>query len=400
MNLLVLSTWFPYPPDNGSKIRAYYLIKALSEAHQVTVVAFRPPDTPPQAMAAPPDQIQVYPIAADPFLHATQPTWMKFVSPRPVIYWPNRVMQQTLRELVATNQWDGVIAIQGPAAPYALTFKHLPRILDVDTALSFQMRVRHGNQWSPGRSPRTWVSWQKAHLYERALFRKFHVCCVAGRMETAYLQSLVHGTRCRVEIVANGVDCQYNQSGNSPIQADSLVYSGAMTYSANFDAVQFFLADIYPQIKSEIPAVSLTVTGSTKGVDTTRLRLDSSVHLSGYVDDIRPLVGGTTICVVPIRQGSGTRLKILEAMALGTPIVATTKGAEGLEAKHGEHLLLADDAASFAECTLGLMRDPDLRQRLAANARRLVEEHYDWTSIGQRFTGLVEDAIKRQTAQS
>jgi glycosyltransferase involved in cell wall biosynthesis len=173
-----------------------------------------------------------------------------------------------------------------------------------------------------------------------------------------------------------------------------------LTYRANFDAVQFFLADIYPQIKREIPTASLTVTGSTKGVDTAGLRLDNSVHLPGYVEDMRPVVGGTTICVVPIRQGSGTRLKILEAMALGTPIIATTKGAEGIEAKHGEHLLLADDAASFAACTLSLLRDATLRQRLAANARRLVEGHYDWTSIGQRFTGLVEDAVERQAAQS
>jgi len=83
-------------------------------------------------------------------------------------------------------------------------------------------------------------------------------------------------------------------------------------------------------------------------------------------------------------------------MALGTPVVSTTKGAEGIQAKHGEHLLLADDAANFAQCTLDLLRDVGLRQQLAVNARRLVEEHYDWTQIGQRFAGLVEDAIKRQ----
>jgi glycosyltransferase involved in cell wall biosynthesis len=83
-------------------------------------------------------------------------------------------------------------------------------------------------------------------------------------------------------------------------------------------------------------------------------------------------------------------------MALGTPVVSTSKGAEGIEARHGEHLLLADDAASFADCTLNLLRDAALRQRLAVNARQLVEAQYDWTPIGRRFTGLVEDAVKRQ----
>jgi glycosyltransferase involved in cell wall biosynthesis len=393
MNLLVLSTWFPYPPDNGSKIRARYLVKALSAAHQVTVVAFCPPGTVRHSGLAQSDRVRVHAVPADPFQHVTQPAWVKFASPRPVIYWPNRAMQRALQEVATTTRWEAVVAIQGPAAPYALQFKHLPRILDVDTALSFQMHARHSDQVSPIRSPRTWLSWKKAHLYERALFRKFHVCCVAGAMETAYARTLVQGTKCRVEVVANGVDCHHNQPYVGPVRPDSLIYSGALTYSANFDAVQFFLADIYPQIKREVPTVSLTVTGSTKGVDTTGLQLDNSVCLTGYIEDMRPAVGGSTICVVPIRQGSGTRLKILEAMALGTPVVSTTKGAEGIEARHGEHLLLADDAANFADCTLSLLRDVDLRRRLAVNARRLVEEHYDWMRIGERFTRLVEDVV-------
>lgn len=393
MNLLVLSTWFPYPPDNGSKIRARYLVKALSTAHQVTVVAFCPPGTVRHSGLAQSDRVRVHAVPADPFQHVSQPAWVKFASPRPVIYWSNRAMQRALQKVATTTPWEAVVAIQGPAAPYALQFKHLPKIIDVDTALSFQMHARHSDQASPLRGPRTWLSWKKAHLYERALFRKFQACCVAGTMETAYAQTLVQGTQCRVEVVANGVDCQHNQLYQSSVRPDSLIYSGALTYSANFDAVQFFLTDIYPQIKREVPTISLTVTGSTQGIDLTSVPLDHSVHLTGYVEDMRPVVGGSTICIVPIRQGSGTRLKILEAMALGTPVVSTTKGAEGIEGRHGEHLLLADDAADFADCTLSLLRDGNLRQRLAANARRLVEECYDWIRIGERFTRLVEEVV-------
>lgn len=399
MNLLVLSTWFPYPPDNGSKIRAYYLIKALSEAHQVTVVSFRPPDTKGPAEVPLPDRIHVQPVAADPFEHVDKAALIKFASPRPVIYWPNRAMQQAVQDAATTAQWDAVIAIQGPVAPYAVSFKWAPKILDVDTALSFQMQVRHGAGTARPHRLRTWLSWQKAHRYERQLFGQFQVCCVAGAMETAYVQDLVSGSPCRVEIVANGVDCAYNHPEVGSIQPNSLVYSGALTYSANFDAVQYFLAEIYPQIKRAAPDTTLTVTGSTTGVDTTALRLDDSVRLSGYVDDIRSVVGGSAVCVVPLRHGSGTRLKILEAMALGVPVVSTTKGAEGLAAQPGEHLLLADDAASFADCTVRLLRDPDLRQRLARQARRLVEERYNWKIIGDHFVELVEDAVKRQAPQ-
>ena len=140
------------------------------------------------------------------------------------------------------------------------------------------------------------------------------------------------------------------------------------------------------------------MTGSTKGVDRSGWQLDDSVTLSGYVDDIRSVVGSSAICVVPLRQGSGTRLKILEAMALGIPIVSTTKGAEGLGVRHGEHLLLADDAPTFAQHTTALLRDPALGQRLSAQARQLVEQHYDWSFIGQRFLKLVEDVAHRHAA--
>jgi glycosyltransferase involved in cell wall biosynthesis len=139
--------------------------------------------------------------------------------------------------------------------------------------------------------------------------------------------------------------------------------------------------------------VSLAITGSTVGADLGGLNLDDSVHLTGYVPDVRIPVAEATVCVVPIRQGGGTRLKILEAMALGTPVVATSKGAEGLEVIDGEHLLLADTPQAFADATLRLLGDPALRARLVASARRLVEARYDWAQIGQRFVRLVEETV-------
>jgi glycosyltransferase involved in cell wall biosynthesis len=117
------------------------------------------------------------------------------------------------------------------------------------------------------------------------------------------------------------------------------------------------------------------------------------------VEDVRPLVSGAWVCIAPIYQGGGTRLKILEAMALGTPVVATSKGSEGLEVTPDRDILIADEPADFAAQVACLLRDPDLRDHLACNARQLVEERYDWQTIGQRFAGLVEAVtIARNTA--
>jgi glycosyltransferase involved in cell wall biosynthesis len=193
--------------------------------------------------------------------------------------------------------------------------------------------------------------------------------------------------------------------------------------------MRYFLSEIYPQIRREEPAVTLTITGSTAGVDLlalaldvappagmdpfaraprahagsqsssttsmdlSALPLDGSVHLSGYVADIRPLVAAASVCIVPVRQGGGTRLKVLEAMALGTPVVSTAKGTEGLAVTPEQDILVADDPAEFAGQVLRVLREPGLRAHLAANARHLVEQHYDWQSIGQRFVELVETPV-------
>jgi glycosyltransferase involved in cell wall biosynthesis len=164
--------------------------------------------------------------------------------------------------------------------------------------------------------------------------------------------------------------------------------------------MQYFLAEIYPLIKQQIPDVILTITGSTKGVDLDGLRLDESVHLTGYVDDVRQPVARSAVCVVPIQQGGGTRLKILEAMALGTPVVATSKGAEGLDMIDGEHLLIADAPDAFAEAVVNVLRDTELRRRLATHARALVEARYDWGPIGQQFVELVEEVTATRSRKS
>ena len=164
------------------------------------------------------------------------------------------------------------------------------------------------------------------------------------------------------------MDCQRNQPGLAQPRPNTLVYHGALTYSTNFDAMRWFLAEIYPGVQREVGSVSLTITGNTSGaaVDKT-FELDDSIRLSGYVADIRPVVAARRFASCHSGKG-GTRLKILEAMALGTPVVSTTKGAEGLEVTSGHDILIADKPAEFADRVIHLVRDGALRDRLARNA--------------------------------
>ena len=392
MKLLVLSTWCPFPPDNGSKIRAYYLLRALAEAYRTTLISFCPSLDAQQGTL---QNVEFHPVLASAFRYVQLPRIVKYVSPVPLVFWRIKEMETALVQLQNEREWDAIVAVQAPAARYALRFCGVPRILDVDTALSYQLRERYYEQRTRTGRWRAWLSWFKAYRYERALFQRFHICTVVSPLEVTNVQAMA-GASTRVVVLPNGVDCAHHLPGLAEAQPHTLVYNGALTYSANYDAMQYLLAEIYPLIKYEVPDVALTITGSTKGVDMSGLRKDASVHFTGYVEDVRIPVAQSAVCIVPLRQGSGTRLKILEAMALGTPVVATCKGAEGLDIADGEHLLLGDTPAAFAGAVLRVLSDAALRERLRRNARALVEQQYDWDVIGAQSVALLEEAVKGQ----
>jgi glycosyltransferase involved in cell wall biosynthesis len=398
MKILFLSTWYPYPPDNGSKLRALYLLRFLAAQHDVATLAFRPPSGDGVASASRAD-LSVTAVPDDPFRHVNATQWVKYLSPTPLVFRASSTMQRAVASL-ATQSWDAVVAVQMPVAQYALTVSARARIIDVDTALSYQMHARYASLERPIARASAWVSWQKAHRYERKMLRRFQAAVVVSQAEIAPLQAMVDEDDCRVALIPNGVDCTHNQHGLALPQPISLVYNGSLTYSANYDAMRWFLREVYPHIKAQVSKVSLTITGSTEGVDLAGLALDDSVILTGFVEDVRLPVAEAVVAVVPIRQGGGTRLKILEAMALGTPVVATTKGAEGLDIVDGEHFLCADDPHTFTARTVLLLHDSALRQRLANNARRLVETTYDWSQIGARFVALVESAVENARKRS
>lgn len=394
MHILFLSTWFPYPLDNGSKIRVYHLLRALGREHQVTLVSFAFETAAPEQVAATLPFCQtVHILPRDPFARNTLAQATRYVSLAPVVTRSIPEMQRLVGEVLTHTTFDAVIASTEVMATYALQAPAATvKILEEHNSFTRMMEDRYRAATHPVQRLNHWISWQKTRRYEAALFRKFaQVVMVSEEDRRTCAQLPGHHTP--VAVIPNGVDCAHHRPGLAETRPNTLVYNGALTYNANYDAMQYFLAEIYPRIKLQVPDVTLTITGSTHGVDLSGLRLDASVHLIGYVNDVRLPVAQSAVCVVPLRQGGGTRLKILEAMALGTPIVATSKGAEGLSVVDGEHLLLADDPPAFAEAVLRVLREHNLRARLIHNARALVETQYDWGSIGAQFVNLIETSL-------
>ena len=400
MRILFLATWFPYPPDNGSKLRAYYLLRGLAEGHQVTLLSFAFATARPDALGELRDwcsEIQVAPV--DPFALNQAGALRTFLSPRPVASRPVPAMSQLAAQALRAQPYDAVIASTGMMIDYALqTPPGTARILEEHNAMTRWAWERYQEASGAAQRARCWLSWRKGRWYEARTYPRFDLLTMVSAADRQATLDAAGRRGPRVEVVPNGVDCAHNRPGLAQPRPNSLVFNGSLTYSANYDAVQWFLAEVWPRIRAQVPEATLAITGATAGVDLAGLALDDSVTLLGYVEDVRLPVAGAAVAVAPIRQGGGTRLKILEAMALGTPVVATSKGAEGLDVADGEHLLLADDPERFASQTIRLVSDADLHGRLAANARHLVETRYDWQQIGQKFVALVNETMTQVKA--
>jgi glycosyltransferase involved in cell wall biosynthesis len=244
---------------------------------------------------------------------------------------------------------------------------------------------------------RAQLTWLKLSAYLRRALPRFGACTVVSAREREHLRAAAPGYK-RVEILPNAIDfAAYRDTFGCP-RINTAVFSGALSYAPNLDAMRTFLAEIHPLIQRSEPDFRLRITGRTTGVDLDALPRPSGVEFTGHLDDIRPEVAQSWLSVVPLRLGGGTRLKILEAMALGTPVVSTPKGADGLAVTHEHNILLADEPAAFADCVVELLRSPELRRHLAAGGRQLVESTYDWRVVGQSLNQLVAQVAAGRAA--
>jgi len=401
MKLLFLSSWFPYPPINGAKIRIYNLLRSVAKKHQVTLVSF--------VNTLPWEQVESEVKFIEEFcarvIAIPRPTpnraryTLGYFSPLPrhlVSTYSEKAMQ-TIRDIVARDEFDVLVSSEvgdgSGMAYYASKVVGCPKILD---CLEVAVYVDRLSVPSTFQRFRNYLTWLKGKAYLRDLLTSFDICTVPSSLEQSYVSRLAT-SRTRLEVVPHSLDLEYLDFRQDDCKKlDSLVYNGALSYFPNKDAVQFFLTEIFPVIRQAIPTVELKVLGDPDDFDVPGWQKRCAVRFLGHLRDVRHEISTACVNIVPLRHGSGTRLKIVESMALGTPVISTSKGAEGLDVTPEENILIADAPAEFAAQTIRLLRDPALRKRLAENGRRLVEEKYDWRVIGARFNELVESVARKE----
>jgi glycosyltransferase involved in cell wall biosynthesis len=389
MRILFLSNWYPYPPDNGSKIRIFNLISGLAQEHEVTLVSFKEPESSQSDHYMEDICESVYSIPKREY-NATSISALKGIfdqRPRVLVdrYMPE--MNQRIQEEIKMGKHDVVIASQMYMAAYLDGQWNIPAIFEEVEIGVFEDAVT--NSSSALSKFRHQLTLTKMGAYYKNLFSHYSACTVVSEMEKKRLKRIVPGYK-KIEVIPNGVDLSHYWEFHSNPRPNQLIFTGSFTYRPNFEAMEWFTSQVFPQILSQVPDAQLRITGNSS---TRKLSNSKGVILTGYVDDIQPLMASSWVSLVPIFTGGGTRLKILEAFAMETPVIATSKGAEGLEATHNEHLLIADTPEDYARQTLRLLQDVQLRDRLVSNAHKLVEEKYDWAVIMPKFMNLINQVV-------
>ena len=387
MKILFLSPTVPFPLTDGGRIRVFNLLKQIAKKSDITLLALETQPTDAEGIAELQQLgVQVHLVPNAPTLprvslrtlinafHTRQPiTVARYDLP---------AYRQKFRELVATENYDLIHYEMFHTAQFH-TETDLPGVLsqqNVDSAIWRRLCDETAN---PFYKFAYWTQQLAFQRYERVLSPKFDAVTCTSDIDAAVFQR--HCAEDTIEIIPNGVDVTHYQPDFTSEAPAHLIYIGSMDWYPNEDAVAFFADEVLPQIQEKVPDVQFSIVGGNPSARVQRLAEREGVVVTGRVPEIKPYFAEATVFVVPLRIGSGTRLKILEALAMGKAIVSTTVGAEGLDLKDGEEILIADEPAAFADAVIRLLTAPSRRRRIGENGRARVEQDYDWRSIGEKL---------------
>lgn len=382
--LLYLVHRIPYPPNKGDKIRSFHLLKHLAQSYKVHVGAFvDDPDDWQYAEALAQlagGEVKLLPL--NPRL-ATLKSAIGLLSGSPLSkpYYRDRRMQLWVDAMLTTRPIARALVYSSSMAQYLMKHHAIRRVIDFVDIDSDKWRQYAGKKSWPMR----WVYQREAHTlfnYERHVTHEFAAAAFVSDAEAALFKKLAPDCADKVFGFSNGVDADYfspDQALVSPFSIDecAIVFTGAMDYWANVDAVMWFAREIFPSIKRAHPTAHFYIVGSRPTAEVQALVRESGVHVTGAVPDTRPYIAHATVAVAPLRIARGIQNKVLEAMAMAKPTVVSEQALEGIAATPGKEILLATDAAGFA----GQVSRAIAGQvpEMGAAARQRVVSDYSWS---------------------
>jgi sugar transferase (PEP-CTERM/EpsH1 system associated) len=404
MRILILTPQRPYPPHQGTTLRNFNLIKELAKRHTICLLTFLEPDQNP----ADPGPLAQFCQWIDTVPVPQRTFWLRLnqmlMTRRPDMSW--RLWSEAFNEQLARRLKEkpfDIVEIEGiEMAPYLATIEAAwPRPLIVYDAhnaewilqkRSFGADVKNLFRWPA--AAYSWVQWRRLYRYEADLMERVDHTIAMSAPDKAALRQI--NPDAPITVVPNGVDfSRYEQFNQKPVRHD-LIFTGKMDFRPNIDAALWFGQQVLPLIQKERPGTTFAIVGQRPHPRLDVLRARPGVIITGSVDDIRPYIAGATVYVAPLRVGGGTRLKLLEAMAMGKAIVSTSLGAEGFPVADGQELILADEPLAFARAVLQLLNDRERRAKLGRSGQTLAQVNYSWDVLVPRLEKVFERLVSHQ----
>ena len=387
MRILLITQIVPYPPDSGPKIKTHNVLRYLAERHQVHLVSFARS----AAEESNARELQRYcagvttvPLRRSRFLDVAYlarslATGRPFLVDRD----DSMAMREAVLRVLRRQRIDAVHADQLSMAQFAVDLPVRLRILDEHNAVwTIVRRAAAEEMHGPSRMLAE-LEWRRLRAYEGEMCRRFDLVIVVSNEDYLSLAEAA-GAVFPAKVVPIAVDTRELTFAERSSGARHVVSVATMYYPPNVEGVHWFATRVFPMVRREVPGTRLYVVGSRPPGKILRLaRPDNGVVVTGYLADLQPVLAASAVAVVPVRSGSGMRVKILESFARGIPVVSTTLGAEGIQARAGEHLLVADSPEDFARAVAWVLAEPAGAARMARAARELVESRYEWrTALG------------------
>ncbi len=389
MKVLYVCHRFPFPPKRGGKIRPFNMIRHLSEQHDVTVCSLaRSKQEAEEARGIAPHCKRFEIARVDDRVQALRMvTRLPTPTPSSFGFFRSTALARTIDGLLAAETFDLIFVHCSSVAPYVARHRGTPKILDFGD-MDSQKWLEYGRFKPFPLSVGYWLEGTKLVAEERRLARAFDLCTATTRAEWETLEGYRSGTP--ADWFPNGVDSDYFAPGGGDYEADTISFVGRMDYYPNQECMFDFCATTWPMIRERRPAAKLLIVGADPSPAVRRLGERPGVEVTGSVADVRPYVRRTALMVAPLNIARGTQNKILEAMAMGVPVVTSDIAAGGVDAVAGEHLMVARTHAECAEAVSTLMGDRALRARLAAAGRARMLSHHAWPKSMQRLDAIIE----------
>ena len=397
MRILYVAHRIPYPPDKGDKIRGWHFLQRLARRHPVDLACLADDRGDLGAdrlrvLRGVCSRVEVV-YRARPRALAASATAIPRGLPMSVPFFGDARLAAVVKEWISSRRYDAAIAHSAPMTQYVPRRAGMVRIADLCDVDSEKWR-QYSTMASP---PKKWIYAREAkrlRAWERDVARTWDHVVLATQPEAAIFRSFCEEGS--VSVVPNGVDSTFfaPRAGGTPAK-DVVLFTGAMDYFPNIEGVVWFAKEIWPLVRKEKPQARFVIVGPRPDESVVALAdASKGIEVRGRIPDVRDALEESSVAVAPLRIARGIQNKVLEAMAFGKPAVTTTAAFEGIEAKPGRDLMIADEPAHFAATIVALLGDPGLRARIGESARRAVIASHSWDA----HTATLESLLGRDAS--